>query len=246
MVEMIYCDGDKDDLKLSEEVTDIIGTSLGHLAIAGLLKHRGLERMARSAGVLTNLGFVFDYADEITRQDGVRVCMDLMRVLQKLRSDYWMQDGFLDDLHTVYRMCWKSTPTGASARAQFIRLQGCGLLTEVLGDGTAAARPADTVYKVLLVLYTLCLHDDSSSAVKELPEAGLLCRIVAAVQAVDNVGGSVANLIGAPKDTIKRALTTHADYLKKQDWWTNQKATAKLLETLNTVKGSSSSRRQYY
>jgi len=137
----------------------------------------------------------------------VRVCMDLMRVLQKLRADYWMQHGFVDVLTAVHRMCWISTPNGDSGRAQFIRLQGCDLLMEVLGDGTAASRPVDTVYRVLYSLYTLCGHDNSKSAVKELPAAG--------------------------KDIIKRALITHADYLKKQDWWTKVNSTAKLLETLN-------------
>jgi len=205
---LIYCDGINIGLKLSAEVVDVIRTCFGHLT-KGLLEPRGPEKMARSADVLSRLGVVSDYADEITRQGGVLVCMDLMRVLQKLRLDYWQQNGFSNLLHTVYFMCSADTPTAAVARTEFIIVQGCDLLIQVLGDGTPGSRPVPIVYKVLVMLYALCRHADASVAVKQLPTAS--------------------------KESIKRSLTTHADCLKSQTWWAKNEVTAKLLQNLNAT-----------
>ena len=205
---LIYRDGARNDLKASVEVTDIIQASLGFLT-HGLLRPRGPERIALGAALLKILGAVHEYADEITRQGGTRVCIGLMRVLQNLRFDYWQQDGFLDLLLTVCCSCWTSSPTGAVARAQFISLRGCELLMHVLGDETTARRPVDTVEKVLVLFYILCHHEDSKSVVKMLPKTS--------------------------RETIKRAMHCFAKYLNKQHFWTKMNANAKLLAALNRV-----------
>ena len=231
IIGMICPDDHKLNLKLSEGVADVIRTSLRHLAPYRLLRNRGPEMMVRSAGVLQYLGFISNFADEITRQNGMRVCMDFIRLLQELRADYCTRVEFLNIVHTVYCMCTcgPGSQTGASARAEFIKLQGFELLMEVLRVGPYQAdsiirttffartvcgqtdepviRAEDIVESVLSVLLSLCIHDDSKVAVKELPAAS--------------------------KDFFKRELSVRALYLKQRPWWTQMNATAKLLETLD-------------
>jgi len=201
---LIYCDDSRTDLKLSTEVTEIIQTCIGRLS-KGLLDPRGPEKMARSVQVLRVLAPVLDYADEITRHDGVPVAVDLIRHMQKQRSDYWLHQAFHQRLLMLCFQCYSETATGALARAHFIMLRGCDLLIEVLGDGTAASRPVTILYAVLSMLRVLCWYADCSTAVKHLPTSS--------------------------KEIIKRAMDIHAEYLNSVPLGLRD-ATAKLLDTL--------------
>jgi len=202
---LIYGDGDQDDdFPLTHEVTVMIDTCLNHIR-AGWVGNFATTTTF-SAWILSDLCVFPSYSDEATRLDAVTTCVDAVRACQRLRADYWLQDGFTSILHALFAMAWKDTARGKTARARFIQLGGLPLLIEVLGDGSADAKPITVVYTVCLVLFSLAKAVDSVHAVRALSAAA--------------------------KNAIRQSLSVHAAYLNSQDWWVKQKGSETLLRVL--------------
>jgi hypothetical protein len=77
---------------------------------------------------------------------------------------------------------------------------------EVLGDGSADAKPITVVYTVCLVLFSLAKAVDSAHAVRALSAAA--------------------------KDVIRQSLSAHAAFFNSRDWWVKQKGSETLLHVL--------------
>jgi len=201
---LLYGGSGNDDLLLTHEVTVLIHACLN--SIRTVWKDDSADQAAVSARILADLCFINSFSDKAVSLDAVAICLDAVRACQPLRADYWLQDGFTGVLHALFALGWNDTAGGKAARTRFIHLDGMRLLMEVLGDGSAAARPSVVVYKVCLMLFSLARATDSVHAVSALSAAA--------------------------KDVIRQSLSAHAAFLNSRDWWVKQKGSETLLRVL--------------